>query len=107
MKTLPSQNGFNYFSIFKSGSLNPKVKIEWIKNAIWSIFGDSSKKILDGKPSVTTFFEKLENYNFPEFFQNETNNEDNNAAEPLDSNSDGSDGDKVDIQDLCNKIERF
>ena len=107
LKTLPSKNGFNDFSIFKSGSLNQKVKIDWIKNAIWSIFGDSSKKILDGTPSVTTFFEKLENYNFPEFFQNETNNEDNNAAESPDSNSDGNDEDKIDIQDLYTKIQRF
>ena len=73
LRTLPSKGGYNDFSVFKLGKVSQNARVEWISNAIWKIFGYSADKFMSGNPSITKFFEELENYNFVEFFQNETN----------------------------------
>ena len=60
---------------------------------------------MNGDPSINNFFEKLENYNFPEFFQNATNPDDYDAADAPKPTADAED--KTNIQELTTKIERF
>ena len=102
---MPSKGGYNDFSVFKLGKLSQNARVEWIKNAIWKIFGYSADKFMNGNPSITKFFEELENYNFVEFFQNETNPDYYDAVEPSDINSD--EDDQLDLQQLLTRIERF
>ena len=105
LRTLPSKSGYSDFSVFKQGKLSQNARVEWISNAIWKIFGYSADKFMNGNPSVTKFFEELENYNFVEFFQNETNPDYYDAVEP--SNITPNEDDQLDMQQLLLRLERF
>ena len=70
LNSLPSKNGFNDFSISKSGSVKKFAKVDWIMDAIVSI--TENMGILQPEYNSNTeatqnsFLQKLEQFNFEE-----------------------------------------
>ena len=74
LNSLPSKNGFNDFSISKSGSVKTFAKVDWIMDAIVSITENMGILQPDynsnTEGTLNTFLQNLEQFNFGEFFKN-------------------------------------
>ena len=81
LNSLPSTDGFNDFSISKSGSVKKFAKVDWIMDAIVSI--TENMGILQPEYNSNTeatqnsFLQNLEQFNFGEFFKNTSKLDDN------------------------------
>ena len=106
LSSLPSRSGYSEFSQLKAGERRSNAKMEWIASAVDDIIYDLGIHTKDaGGNSINSFLDKLENYNFPEYFQNATRDDDGDAVSP--PSDDNSSDEPFDEADLLARAQRF